>query len=42
MLLFARRAYRLRNRRTFERTFGALIVAVPLLVLHPLIRGESD
>ena len=39
VLLFARRAYRLRNRRTFERAFGALIVAVPLLILHPLIRG---
>jgi signal peptidase I len=40
VLLFARRAYRLRNRRTFERSFGALIVAVPLLVLHPLIGGD--
>jgi hypothetical protein len=30
----------LRSRRTFERTFGVLIVAVPLLVLRPLIRGE--
>jgi signal peptidase I len=40
VLLFARRAYRLRNRRTFERTFGVLIVAVPLLILHPLIRGS--
>jgi signal peptidase I len=40
VLLFARRAYRLRNRRTFERTFGVLIVAVPLIILRPLIRGE--
>jgi signal peptidase len=40
VLLFARRAYRLRNRRSFERTFGVLIVVVPLLVLRPLIRGE--
>jgi signal peptidase I len=40
VLLFARRAYRLRNRRTFERTFGVLIVAVPLIVLRPLIRGD--
>ncbi len=40
VLLFARRVYRLRNRRTFERTFGALIVALPLLLLHPLIRGD--
>jgi signal peptidase I len=39
VLLFARRTYRLRNRRTFERTFGALIVAVPLLILHPLTSG---
>src|ERR1700722_8135283 len=40
VLLFARRAYRLRNRRTFERTFGALIVAVPIFILHPLIGGD--
>jgi signal peptidase len=40
VLLFARRVYRLRNRRSFERAFGVLIVAVPLLVLRPLIRGE--
>ena len=40
LLLVARRAYRLRNRRAFERTFGVLIVAVPLLILRPLIRGD--
>ncbi len=39
VLLFARKAYRLRNRRTFERVFGVLILVVPLWVLHPLIRG---
>ncbi len=40
VLLFARRVYRLRNRRTFERAFGVLIVAVPLLILRPLVRGD--
>jgi len=39
VLLFTRRAYRLRNRRTFERMFGVLIITVPLLVLRPLVRG---
>jgi signal peptidase len=40
LLLLTRRAYRQRNRRSFERVFGVLILTAPLLVLHPLIRGQ--
>jgi len=40
LLLVVRRAYRLRNRRSFERLFGVLVVVVPLVMLHPLVAGH--
>jgi signal peptidase I len=40
LLLGTRRFYRLRNRRSFERLVGVTVVAVPLLLLHPLISGQ--
>ena len=42
VLFLTRRAYRLRNRRTFERMFGVLIVAVPLLVSAPARPWRAD
>ena len=39
-LLAARRAFRPRHRRSFERVFVAAVLAVPLLLERPLISGQ--
>jgi signal peptidase I len=39
-LLFARRFINLRNRLSFERLFGTMVVVLPVLRMHPLVSGQ--